>query len=172
MKDNDIDTEYYGSSLKILGEYNGCTIFFGRCGFASPLEISRYLDGYIIQSYNIEYPYDLGLYACKGGTVYTLAQAVEQKLFKISDIADLLNRDFSDRAVSIGKMKGDINQDNKINLQDVVTTQRAMANLISFNAFQTALADLNGNEKADMDDVVMMQQYVAGLINSFPSSNA
>ena len=63
---------------------------------------------------------------------------------------------------------GDVNNDRKIDLQDVVMIQRFIARLKKLYGNDIIAADLDNNGSIDMNDVVLFQKYIADLTDHFP----
>ena len=59
---------------------------------------------------------------------------------------------------------GDVNKDNKLNVNDVTEIQRYLAEFITFDDYQMTLADVNQDEVVNVTDVTILQRY---LSNSF-----
>ncbi len=64
---------------------------------------------------------------------------------------------------------GDINDDGKINVQDVVLVARHVLGLQTLTADQQKAADVNSDGLINVLDVTMITQYVLGLIDEFPA---
>lgn len=63
---------------------------------------------------------------------------------------------------------GDLNQDGKINAQDVTILMRGLAHLVELTDAQKAAADVNGDGKVNAQDATILSRYLAHLITEFP----
>lgn len=63
---------------------------------------------------------------------------------------------------------GDINNDGKINVQDVVLVMKHVLELETLTDAQKAVADVNGDGAINVQDVTLIMQYALGLIDEFP----
>lgn len=64
---------------------------------------------------------------------------------------------------------GDVNKDDKINTNDVVTIQRYLADSITLDDYQMTLADVNQDGLVNIADATIIQKYLSG---SFSGSMA
>lgn len=64
-------------------------------------------------------------------------------------------------------MKGDVNGDGKITVDDVTLVQKAVAEITELDAIQEKAADVNADGKVSVDDATMIQKYVAEIIDRF-----
>ncbi|MEE1060805.1 MAG: dockerin type I repeat-containing protein, partial [Ruminococcus sp.] len=62
---------------------------------------------------------------------------------------------------------GDINQDDKIDINDATYLQLALTKTISLNSNQKQAADVNHDGDIDINDVTVLQYYLAKIINAF-----
>ena len=60
-------------------------------------------------------------------------------------------------------IKGDVNSDGKVGIDDVTYIQKYLANLAEFTAQQEALADVNKDGEVNIDDVTLIQKHLAGM---------
>lgn len=63
----------------------------------------------------------------------------------------------------VGTVKGDVNGDGKLNIVDVLNTQRHILGLGTLSGTEASAADVNGNGKIDILDVLMMQKDILGI---------
>ncbi|MCR5635575.1 MAG: bacterial Ig-like domain-containing protein [Clostridiales bacterium] len=70
-------------------------------------------------------------------------------------------------AVSTEKMLGDVDNDKKVTMVDVVMLQRYIASLTVLTPEQIRLADVNRDTEITMLDVTTIQKYIAGIIEKF-----
>ncbi len=63
---------------------------------------------------------------------------------------------------------GDANSDQKINVKDATTIQKAVASLVILSDLQTLAADADQNENLNVKDATAIQKFVAGMQVSFP----
>lgn len=61
------------------------------------------------------------------------------------------------------RITGDINNNEKIDINDVTLIQQFLAEMISFNDEQIVIADTNGDGKISVADVTAIQQFLAEL---------
>ena len=81
-----------------------------------------------------------------------------------------LKGDKCTKTVSIKAYRiGDANQDGKININDVTTIQRYLAEFITFDNYQMVLADVDQDGKVNITDTTILQKYLSG---SFSGSMA
>lgn len=74
---------------------------------------------------------------------------------------------FSSR--SAGALKyGDVNNDGKINVHDVVLVMRHILGFDSLGFINAQLADVNGDGAVNVQDTVLLMQKSLGLIDTFP----
>lgn len=69
--------------------------------------------------------------------------------------------------VAKARLKGDVNDDGKVDTADSVVVLRASAELMTLDASAAASADVNGDGKADTGDAVLILQYAAEEITAF-----
>ncbi len=62
---------------------------------------------------------------------------------------------------------GDVDLNEKINMEDVVHLQRAVAKMVVLNNKQVTNADVNFDEQCNMEDVTLIQKFIAQLIFNF-----
>ncbi|MCR5635706.1 MAG: dockerin type I repeat-containing protein [Clostridiales bacterium] len=143
------------SACEIYGKYKDYYIFFGAEDICSPAFETEIIDGYAVVSANIYYPYHLGIYALDGEKIYTLEEAVKAGLFKMSDIADMIDV----------KPLGDANRDGIVNLTDVTRLQRVVARLemLSLDEYIRPLVDIDQDYELTMYDTVLIQRIIAKL---------
>ena len=63
--------------------------------------------------------------------------------------------------------KGDVNEDGKINGDDLLLVQSYVFKYMSFDDGQITRADVNNDNKVNEDDLLLFQSYVLGYIKSF-----
>lgn len=66
-----------------------------------------------------------------------------------------------------GRLPGDINGDNKVDVQDVVLITRHILNNAHLDENKLQLADVNNDGTVDVRDVTMIMQFALGLIDIF-----
>lgn len=79
-----------------------------------------------------------------------------------------VSADISDYDVVIfgpekNRLKGDVNGDGKVNIDDVTLIQKYIANIAELDSIQLKAADVNDDENANIDDVTMIQKVLAGM---------
>lgn len=60
-------------------------------------------------------------------------------------------------------LKGDVNGDGNVGIDDVTYIQKYLANLAEFTEEQMALADVNKDGEVNIDDVTLIQKHLAGM---------
>ncbi len=70
--------------------------------------------------------------------------------------------------VAMAATYGDVNDDGKINVQDVVLVMKHVLELEELTEAQQAVADVNGDGKINVQDVTLIMQHSLGLIDDFP----
>ncbi len=78
------------------------------------------------------------------------------------------NTDSDDKDTDL--LFGDVNCDNKINMEDVTALQKIMAQLTTYENYgpkSLRQSDVNHDSEVNMMDVVIIQRYLAQLIDSF-----
>lgn len=60
-------------------------------------------------------------------------------------------------------IKGDVNSDGKVGIDDVTYIQKYLANLAEFTAQQEALADVNKDGEVNIDDATLIQKHLVGM---------
>ncbi|MGM0652196.1 MAG: dockerin type I domain-containing protein [Bacillota bacterium] len=65
-----------------------------------------------------------------------------------------------------GRLPGDINDDNLIDVQDVVMVTRHILNYTELDQNQMQATDVNGDGKVDVNDVTKIMQFALGLIDT------
>lgn len=58
---------------------------------------------------------------------------------------------------------GDVDQDNQIDMADILSIRKYLANMISFTTYQVKLADCDGNGSVNMADTLEIQKFLAGV---------
>ncbi len=162
------------SICNVYGKYDKYYIFFGLGDGGSDSQsdeeiyVSRVVGGYVLANINKYYPYDLGIFVFddEAKKVYTLEDALDAKLFEMSDISDIIDR--TDIIDSKPLMWGDATCDGKVDMKDVVFLQKAIAKLYPYKTifqyeYDKFSADIDFNDIIDMRDVVLVQRMIAGL---------
>ena len=62
---------------------------------------------------------------------------------------------------------GDVTQDNHVNMNDVVTLQRYIAEITELSKRGLVAADVNNDGDINMEDVTLLQQDIAEIIHTF-----
>lgn len=66
-----------------------------------------------------------------------------------------------------GRLPGDVNGDNLVDVQDVVMITRHVLNYAQLDDSQQQIADVNNNSTIDVQDVTLIIQFALGLIDTF-----
>ncbi|MCR5653051.1 MAG: starch-binding protein [Ruminococcus sp.] len=70
------------------------------------------------------------------------------------------------QATQAGPMRGDANNDSKVDVNDVTWIQLYLVNIEYYRTnLNTALADVTGDSKVKIQDANKIQQYIVGIIN-------
>lgn len=64
-------------------------------------------------------------------------------------------------------LKGDVNQDGAVTVNDVTLIQQALAGFVELTNDQLAAADVTGDFKINVNDCTRIQNYLAGFIEKF-----
>lgn len=64
-------------------------------------------------------------------------------------------------------LKGDVNQDGAVTVNDVTLVQQALAGFVTLNNDQLNAADVTGDMKINVNDCTRIQNYLAGFIEKF-----
>ncbi|MDD5923361.1 MAG: dockerin type I repeat-containing protein [Clostridia bacterium] len=140
---------YIYKALGTLGDY---LLFSGGGEYASSMEIIREVCGSAVFSPEIYSPYDISLYVFNGKEVCTLEEALQRNYFKMADVEHILGN----RIVP----KGDSNTDYVVNMEDVITMQKAIAKLCYAHP---VTSDMNSDGTVNMNDVTMLQRAIAKM---------
>lgn len=130
-------------------------------------------DRYLLQEYNIYYPYTLGYYIItpEDMQIYTLREAWDAQLEGIEAV-------FED--YGLGVLRGDSNLDKKINVKDATYIQKCLAELMQFTDdeyvggfaekgqgedgyFFDRVSDMNMDGEVNIKDATSIQKYIAGI---------
>lgn len=154
---------YFTTPLVVSGE---CTVFQGFDGYGGdPMQFQSIIGNYFFESANYDQPYPLRIYAVKGDEVLTLEEAYNNKIINIDDVVPLLPLS----GTSCYPL-GDMDQDGKIELKDIITMQKAVAQVLAVTSLPSGnyginpslLADLNHDGKITVADVLLAQRILAG----------
>lgn len=126
----------------------------------------------------------------KNGTVLTLSfelsdEAEIGETFNISvssELGDIVDRDLKEYALStqskvtaIDYMPGDVNDDGKINMMDIVLLSRYIVDECTYNPdgyavkINESAAEVNADSKINMLDVVLISRYIADDCKTVPA---
>lgn len=132
-------------------------------------------DKYLLQEYNIYYPYTLGYHiiTTEDMKVLTLREAWDAQLVGIEDVFE----DFG-----LGQLRGDSNLDREINVKDATYIQKCLAGLEEFTedeyvsgfsepgqgnvegGFSDRVSDMNMDGQVNVRDATAIQKYIAGIV--------
>ncbi len=145
----------------------------------SPAFSAGEFDNYIIQEPNCYYPYIFGYHiiVTEDMSILTLSEAYEQNIPNIMDV-------FED--YGLGRLRGDVTGDRKINIKDATAIQKHLAeiepikeNYISGltlrgqanndGLFSAYISDFNRDYTTNVKDVTAIQKYLAGVAQNDPS---
>ena len=130
-------------------------------------------DRYILQEYNIYYPYLLGfhIFVPETLTFLTLREAWDMQIDGIEDV-------FED--YGLGYIRGDADFDREINIKDATFIQKCLAGIESFEdkdyvsgfvedgqktegRYVARVSDMNRDAEVNIKDVTAIQKYVVGI---------
>lgn len=74
---------------------------------------------------------------------------------------------FSTSAAVRPVFRGDVDDNGKIEIDDVTLLQKYLAGIEELNKVGLCAAEVDGDDKLTVDDVTMIQKYCAGIIRSF-----
>lgn len=154
---------YFTTPLVVSGE---CTVFRGFDGSGGdPMEYPAIIGNYYFISRTYDQPYPLCIYALKGEEVLTLEEAYDRQAVNIEDVVPLLPVNWT-----YAYPLGDIDQDGKVELEDILTMQKVIAQFFYFyelpdggyDVDSERLADINHDGKVTVADVLLAQRILAG----------
>ncbi|MBP5303511.1 MAG: dockerin type I repeat-containing protein, partial [Clostridia bacterium] len=67
--------------------------------------------------------------------------------------------------INAGRSRGDVNQDNEIDMKDVLALRKQIAGVAT--GLDLVLADANGDNEIDMKDVLLLRKHIANIPVSF-----
>lgn len=85
---------------------------------------------------------------------YSLSQVAEFNPAAIDYISSVIGKEYVGRTF-------DVNGDNNVNIDDASKMQRGLAHLLTFEAWQTDVADIDGNGTFNVNDVTALQKFLA-----------
>lgn len=163
--------DHYGDTEDATPDYvlafsgeNVCSPAYSAGGFG---------DKYLLQEYNIYYPYTLGYHiiTTEDMKVYTLREAWDAQIEGIEDVFE----DFG-----LGEKRGDSDGDGEITIKDATLVQKCIAKLEKFTEyeyvsgfaekgqgedgmFHDRISDMNRDGEVDIKDATAIQKYIAGI---------
>ncbi|MBR3971796.1 MAG: dockerin type I repeat-containing protein [Ruminococcus sp.] len=150
-------------------------LLFAGCNYMSPAySAASFGDVYLVQEYNIYYPYTLGMYilTTKDMKVYNLREAWDMEIEGIEDV-------FTD--YGLGEIRGDSDGDDKITVKDATYIQKCIAGIQKFEEreyvhgfgepgqidkegfFSGRVSDMDMDGKVNVKDATAIQKFVAGI---------
>ncbi len=131
-------------------------------------------DKYLVQAYNIYYPYTLGMHIITTNDmkVHTLREAWNAQIDGIEDV-------FED--YGLGEIRGDSDHDGEITIKDATYIQKCIAGILTFTEdeyatgfgepgytnedgfFEDRVSDMNMDKVVNIKDATAIQKAVAGL---------
>ena len=145
-------------------------VFAGE-NVCSPAYSAGEFGDYILQEYNIYYPYIFGYHVINTDDmrVLTLTEAYKENIPDIMAV-------FED--YGLGQLRGDVNDDGKINVRDATRIQKALAELEPLDDyvsgfgegehFEARVSDFNKDQKTNIRDVTDIQKHIAGIPLNHP----
>ena len=79
----------------------------------------------------------------------------------------MLTTAFFSASADTNRIKGDPTGDGTVNMQDVTTLQKYIADLITLDSDSIWAGDVNSDKTVNMQDVTNMQKFIAELITEF-----
>lgn len=150
-------------------------LLFAGCNYMSPAySAASFGDRYLVQEYNIYYPYTLGMYilTTKDMKVYNLREAWDMEIDGIEDV-------FTD--YGLGEIRGDSDGDDEITVKDATYIQKCIAGIQKFQEreyvegfgepdqkdkegfFSGRVSDMNMDGTVNVKDATAIQKFVAGI---------
>ncbi len=125
-------------------------------------------DRYLLQEYNIYYPYYLGYHiiTTEDMKVYTLHEAWDMDIEGIEDVFEVYG---------LGQIRGDSDHNRKIDIRDATFLQKCLAGLENFSddeyvggftdtdSISERVSDMNMDSEVNVKDVTAIQKFIAGL---------
>lgn len=147
------------STVDLIAVIDGWTVFFGHPGFELPVFTSDRIGNYVFLSTNAYDPYDLGVYAEKGGTIYTLKEACAIGGLDIEKVVSVPSR-----YIQVFE-PGDTDKNGMLEVRDVLNVQKIISKITEIEAGGCDLHfyDINADEKIDLNDVLALQKLLAKL---------
>lgn len=145
------------STVEYIAEINGWTVFYGTAGATEPAYVSERIGKYVFVQSSYCHPYKIGLYAEKGGKVYTLKDTYETGTFNLDELAGKTEHSHIEVY-----FPGDIDLDGTVSVSDVLKVQKVIAKqdvIIEF--IDLAFYDFDSNGKINVSDVLDMQKKIA-----------
>ena len=86
---------------------------------------------------------------------------------KDTDSSTDTSSDSTDLDTDDDTLLGDVDMNKKINMEDVVQLQKAVAKIVILNDKQVVNADVNIDDQCNMEDVTLIQKFIAQIISNF-----
>ncbi len=147
-------------------------LIFAGDNICSPAFSAGEFGDYVLQCYNIYYPYIFGYHIITTDDmrVLTLTEAYEENIPGIMSV-------FED--YGLGQLRGDVTNDGKINIRDATRIQKSLAKLEplddyiggfgEYNDYDTRISDFNKDGKSNIRDVTDIQKFIAGIALNDPN---
>lgn len=147
------------STVDLIADIDGWTVFFGHPGFELPVFTSDRIGDYVFLSTNAYDPYDLGVYAEKDGTIYTLKEACTAGGLDIEKVVSVPSRYLQ------VFVPGDTDKNGRLEVKDVLNVQKTISKIteIDVRSCDFHFYDFNADEKIDLKDVLALQKQLAKL---------
>lgn len=149
-------------------------VFGGENVMSPAYSAAGFGDKYLVQEYNIYYPYILGFYVITTDDmkVHTLREAWNAQIDGIEDI-------FTD--FGLGEIRGDSDNDGKITVKDATHLQKCLAGIERFTEdeyvsgfgeagqrddegmFSDRVSDMNMDGSVNIKDATAIQKFLAGI---------
>lgn len=122
-----------------------------------------YITGDVNQDFKITDD-DYGLITRKINNEVTFTE-IQQKAADINGdgVISQIDVDYLKEIVDFGYILGDVNNDGKVNINDLVLLQKYIANTLSFSEDEKKRVDMNQDGKVDDDDLTLLQSRVIGM---------
>ena len=147
------------ATVDLIADIDGWTIFFGHPGFELPVFTSDRIGDYVLLSTNAYDPYDIGIYAEKDETIYTLKEACDAGGLDIKKVAGVPSKYLQVFA------PGDTDKNGGIEVKDVLNIQKAICKMteIGKGCCDFLFYDFNADGTIDLKDVLALQKQLAKL---------
>ena len=157
--------EEYPENNYYIGESCGYEIWLIN-PLPKPMDITEIVGDYIFSCDLLGGWLDdaTALYAIKENEKVYIKQAYEQGLINIEEVANMVDK-FSINGVSPFYISifGDINENKRIEVADVLLIQKTLAKQIKLTDWQEFKSDLTHDNQINLEDVILLQKKIAKI---------